>query len=68
MCLPSETGPTPQFNFLVDLRATATPTSVDAGFQECSNLGMEVTVAEYRTGNAKENGVRRSRGSTRRPT
>ena len=38
-------------------RATATRGSVDAGFQECSNLGMEVTVAEYRNGNAKENGV-----------
>ena len=26
-----------------------------AGFQEVSVLGMEVTVVEYRNGNAKEN-------------
>jgi phage tail-like protein len=36
--------------------------SVDAGFQECSNLGMEVTVAEYRSGNAKENSVMKVTG------
>ncbi len=45
-----------QFNFLVDL-GTGDTGSIDAGFQECSNLGMEVTVAEYRAGNAVENGV-----------
>jgi phage tail-like protein len=45
-----------QFNFLVDLGDgnTAGPT---AGFQEISGLGMEVTVAEYRNGNSKENNV-----------
>lgn len=50
-----------QFNFLVDL-GTGTTDGVEAGFQECSNIGMEVTVAEYRTGNAKENSVRKITG------
>jgi len=46
-----------QFNFLVDFGGGA-----EAGFQECSNLGMEVTVAEYRKGNDKENSVRKITG------
>jgi phage tail-like protein len=50
-----------QFNFLVDLGAGNTE-GVEAGFQECSNIGMEVTVAEYRNGNAKENSVRKITG------
>lgn len=49
-----------QFNFLVDLGAgTDGP---EAGFQECSGIGMEVTVSEYRTGNAKENSVMKITG------
>jgi phage tail-like protein len=50
-----------QFNFLVDLGngVTAGP---QAGFQECSNIGMEVTVAEYRTGNMLENSVQKITG------
>src|ERR671936_2375757 len=53
--------PYAQFNFLVDLGDgnTSGPT---AGFQEISNIGMEVTVAEYRRGNAKENSVRKITG------
>src|ERR671939_382928 len=50
-----------QFNFLVDLGTGATD-GPEAGFQECSNIGMEVTVAEYRTGNEKENSVRKITG------
>jgi phage tail-like protein len=50
-----------QFNFLVDL-GTGTSEGVEAGFQECSNIGMEVTVSEYRTGNSKENSVRKITG------
>lgn len=46
------------FNFLVDL-GTGDTESVRAGFQEVSGLGMEVTVAEYRTGNDKANHVRK---------
>jgi phage tail-like protein len=50
-----------QFNFLVDLGTGATD-GPDAGFQEISGIGMEVTVAEYRNGNDKENSVRKITG------
>src|SRR4026207_199240 len=50
-----------QFNFLVDL-GTGNPEGREAGFQEMSNSGMEVTVSEYRTGNSKENSVRKITG------
>jgi phage tail-like protein len=50
-----------QFNFLVDL-GTGNTDGADAGFQEISNVGMEVTVAEYRNGNEKENSVRKITG------
>src|SRR5207249_3937395 len=50
-----------QFNFLIDL-GTGTTDGFQAGFQECSNIGMEVTVAEYRNGNEKENSVRKITG------
>jgi phage tail-like protein len=50
-----------QFNFLVDL-GTGSTDGAEAGFQECSNIGMEVTVAEYRNGNEKENSVRKITG------
>jgi phage tail-like protein len=53
--------PYAQFNFLVDLGDGTTDGST-AGFQECSNIGMEVTVAEYRNGNEKENAVRKITG------
>lgn len=49
-----------QFAFLVDLGGgTEGPI---AGFQECSNIGMEVTVAEYRAGNRRENSVQKITG------
>jgi phage tail-like protein len=50
-----------QFNFLVDL-GTGNTDGYDAGFQEVSNIGTEVTVAEYRNGNEKENSVRKITG------
>src|SRR3954451_6579179 len=50
-----------QFNFLVDI-GDGTTDGADAGFQEISNVGMEVTVAEYRNGNEKENSVRKITG------
>src|SRR5450755_2024505 len=46
-----------QFNFQVDLGH-----GVQASFQECSNIGMEVTVAEYRTGDYKDNNVMKITG------
>jgi phage tail-like protein len=45
-----------QFNFLVDL-GLGTTEGPDAGFQELSGVGMEVTVSEYRNGNSRENSV-----------
>lgn len=50
-----------QFNFLVDLGDGVTE-GPKAGFQELSGIGMEVTVSEYRTGNAKENSVMKITG------
>src|SRR5262249_60765032 len=50
-----------QFNFLVDLGNGITD-GPQAGFQDLSNVGMEVTVAEYRTGNQKENSVQKITG------
>ena len=50
-----------QFNFLVDL-GTGNTDGADAGFQEISGIGMEVTVAEYRNGNNKENSVQKITG------
>ena len=50
-----------QFNFLVDL-GTGNTDGADAGFQEISGIGMEVTVSEYRNGNEKENSVRKITG------
>jgi phage tail-like protein len=50
-----------QFNFLVNLGDGVT-TGPEAGFQEMSNVGMEVTVSEYRNGNEKENSVRKITG------
>jgi phage tail-like protein len=50
-----------QFNFLVDLGDGVTD-GPKAGFQEVSGIGMEVTVAEYRAGNSKENSVMKITG------
>lgn len=50
-----------QFNFLVDL-GTGNTDGPEAGFQEVSGIGMEVTVSEYRNGNEKENSVRKITG------
>jgi phage tail-like protein len=50
-----------QFNFLVDLGDGDTG-SVEAGFAECSPIGLEVEVVEYRNGNEKSNAVRKITG------
>lgn len=44
------------FNYLVDL-GDGTEGTVQGGFSEVSGLNTEVTVAEYRNGNSKENHV-----------
>ena len=60
MAVPRE-RPYVQFNFLVDL-GNGNTDGPEAGFQEVSGIGMEVTVAEYRNGNEKENSVRKITG------
>ncbi|HEV7505517.1 MAG TPA: phage tail protein [Thermoanaerobaculia bacterium] len=50
-----------QFNFLVDL-GNGNTNGPQAGFQEISGIGMEVTVSEYRAGNHKENSVMKITG------
>ena len=56
--------PYAQFNFLVDL-GTGSTDGPEAGFQECSEIGMSVDVVEYRNGNEKENSVRKITGLNR---
>lgn len=56
--------PYAQFNFLIDL-GTGDTEGPDAGFQEVSAIGMEVTVAEYRNGNSRENQVTKITGLTK---
>jgi phage tail-like protein len=53
--------PYSQFNFLVDL-GNGTTDGPQAGFQEVSGMGSEVTVAEYRPGNSAENSVMKING------
>jgi len=48
----SRERPYGQFNFLVDL-GTGNTNGPQAGFQEVSGIGMEVTVAEYRPGRSR---------------
>ena len=52
------------FNFLVAI-GDGDPGSVVGGFQDCSALGMEVGVVEYRNGNERTNQVRKLPGLTR---
>jgi phage tail-like protein len=58
--------PYAQFNFLVDL-GTGSTSGPQAGFRECSEIGMTVDVIEYRNGNEKENAVRKLTGLARYP-
>lgn len=58
---PKRDVPYHQFNFLVDL-GTGNTEGPDAGFAECSPISFEVSVAEYRNGNDKENNVRKITG------
>ena len=58
--------PYAQFNFLVDL-GTGVTDGPQAGFQECSEIGMSLDVIEYRNGNERENAVRKLTGLARYP-
>src|SRR5579871_4132248 len=56
-----------QFNFLVDLGAGTGTDQPQAGFQEVSGLGMEITIAEYRAGNYKDNAHMKINGGYKVP-
>jgi len=58
--------PYPGFNFLVDLGSGKTDGPA-AGFRECSSIGLELCVVEYRNGNEKENNARKLTGLARVP-
>jgi phage tail-like protein len=58
--------PYAQFNFLVDL-GTGSTDGPEAGFEECSAIGMSVDVIEYRNGNDRENTTRKITGLNRVP-
>lgn len=47
--------PYSQFNFLVEIDGVGDASSIAGGFQEVSGLGVEVTLAEYRNGNERQN-------------
>src|SRR5439155_18789352 len=56
MAVERETGrPYSQFSFRVEIENGPNADSTRAGFQEVSGLGMEITVAEYRGGNFRDN-------------
>lgn len=47
------------FNFTVNLNGPNGPDTPLGGFSDVSGLGTEITMAEYRNGNEKENHVRK---------
>ena len=56
--------PYAQFNFLVDL-GTGNTDGPQAGFRECSAIGMHLDVIEYRNGNDRSNEARKLTGLAR---
>jgi phage tail-like protein len=50
------------FNFIVDLKGPVGAETPLGGFSDVSGLGIEITMAEYRNGNEKENHVRKVAG------
>ena len=55
-------NPYSAFNFTVNLNGPHQPDSELGGFSDVSGLGYELTLAEYRSGNDKENYVRKIPG------
>jgi phage tail-like protein len=56
--MPDRTTPYGAFNFLVDLKGRPADSPL-GGFSDVSGLSTDVTVAEYRVGNARENHVQK---------
>jgi phage tail-like protein len=63
--MPFRERPFSQFNFQVDFGVD--PNAPQAGFQEVSGLGLEITVAEYRNGNELVNTPRKITGTFKVP-
>jgi phage tail-like protein len=59
--------PYSQFNFRVHIDGGPNEEDLKAGFQEVSGLGMEITVAEYRGGNYKDNTTKKITGTYKVP-
>jgi phage tail-like protein len=57
--------PYSQFNFRVSITGGPNEEEFKAGFQEVSGLGMEITVAEYRGGNHKDNTTMKITGTSK---
>ena len=60
--MPDRTIPYPAFNFLVNLNGPVGPDEPLGGFSEVSGIQIDLTVAEYRNGNEKENHPRKVPG------
>jgi phage tail-like protein len=60
--MAERTTPYGAFNFLVNLNGPQGPESPLGGFSDVSGLGVEITMAEYRNGNERENHVRKVAG------
>ena len=74
MAVSPRDRPYSQFNFRVSWQPSADnqggemkETDVEAGFQEVSGLGMEITLAEYRAGNAATNETVKVSGTVKTP-
>ena len=65
MAEPRPDRPYVQFNFWVTIPGLDSPNEPAAGFQECSDIGTEVTIVEYRNGNDAFNNVRKIVGMNR---
>jgi phage tail-like protein len=60
--MPDRLHPYGAFNFLVNLNGAVPPDDPLGGFAEASGLGTEITLAEYRNGNERENVLRKIPG------
>jgi phage tail-like protein len=60
--MPDRITPYGAFNFLVNLGGSVGPDEPLGGFSDVSGIGTEMTVAEYRNGNDRENHVRKVPG------
>ena len=65
--MADRTTPYGAFNFLVNLNRGVGPDTPLGGYSDVSGLGFEITMAEYRNGNEKENHVRKVVGMHKVP-